>query len=154
MKLISIFTFLLIVQGLIAQEVISSGGDFCKNTYGSVTYTIGEPAIESYSNTSNIITQGFNQTKLTVTSTFTIPELNFTITAFPNPTQEFVIIKTTEFNDLYFQLFNETGQLIEKNKLNGTETLLTFNKYSSGNYLIKINSLQNKEIKNFKIVKQ
>ncbi|MBI5540743.1 MAG: T9SS type A sorting domain-containing protein [Bacteroidia bacterium] len=153
MKLILISTFLGISQYLNAQEVVSSGGDFHKTPSGSVSYTIGEPVIETYTNSSNVLTQGFNQTKLTVTEVSTLNNLNIEVSAYPNPTQEFVIIKTSSFVDLNYEVFDSKGRIIIMNDINESETSIKFNTVSTGIYFIKLFKYD-KEIKTFKIEKQ
>ena len=48
-----------------AQEIISTSGDYFENTTGSISWTIGESMIETYTNGSEILTQGFQQSRLT-----------------------------------------------------------------------------------------
>ena len=60
-----ILSFFLIRQ-INAQEVVSAGGGDFTNSSLSVSWTIGEPITETYSVGSNILTQGFHQSKLSV----------------------------------------------------------------------------------------
>jgi hypothetical protein len=46
---------------LYAQEVISSAGTFATATSGSLSFTVGEPAIATYAAAGYILTQGFQQ---------------------------------------------------------------------------------------------
>jgi len=64
MKKIAILCLYLVISGInlvSAQQVISSGGDYFSNSVGSISQTIGETVIDTYSTSSNILTQGFQQ---------------------------------------------------------------------------------------------
>jgi len=77
-----------------SQEVVSSAGETQTIPGIEISWTIGEPVIETVSSGSSVLTQGFHQTKLTVT---TIDELLFSdleLKVYPNPTSEFVIISS------------------------------------------------------------
>jgi len=49
-----------------AQEIISTNGSYDEFSGGSISWTMGEPIIETLSNGSNYLTQGFQQTDLNV----------------------------------------------------------------------------------------
>jgi len=49
-------------------EVIATSGDFYENSSGSLSWTLGEVFIETLSETNFILTQGFQQSKLTLTA--------------------------------------------------------------------------------------
>lgn len=60
-----------------SQEVIGSAGMFTASANGSMTWTIGEVMIETYSSTDNFFTQGFHQPDIIVevpATIFFIPE--------------------------------------------------------------------------------
>jgi len=144
MKSLLFISFLLIVISFHtkAQEVISSGGDYYENADISVSWTIGEPITETISNSSNILTQGFHQSKLTVS-----------ISLFPNPTQDFVNLKVGDYANLTFQLYSFNGKLIQTNKLFSENTEIKMNSLSASAYFLKILK-RNKIIKTFQIIKQ
>jgi hypothetical protein len=70
---------------LYAQQIVTTGGDYHQNSSGSISYTIGELAIETFSKTNNILTQGFHQTNLIAVAINELKGLDFEISAFPNP---------------------------------------------------------------------
>jgi hypothetical protein len=41
------------------QQVIASAGNYFSNASGSISWTMGEPVIESYTASGSILTQGF-----------------------------------------------------------------------------------------------
>ena len=140
--------------GINAQEIISTCGDYEETISGSISWTIGEPVIETFSNETNILTQGFQQSKLTVTN---ITENQFNgieINAFPNPTNDFILVKTKTNNktNMDICLFDLKGNLIFKQKMINKEQNIKMNNYNSGTYILKITE-NNKEIKTFQIIK-
>lgn len=137
-----------------AQQVISSSGSTLKNSTGSLSFTVGELVIDTKNAGATTITQGFHQTKLTITAMNVLREQNFSISAFPNPTNDFVNLKIEkgEIRDVEFILFDLQGKVLSNRKIEGTNTEVSFSGYNSGNYFLKV--MQNgKEIQTFKIVK-
>ena len=53
-----------------SQEVKGTSGDYFQNAQASLSWTIGEPMTETYTTGTNILTQGFHQTGLTIVSIF------------------------------------------------------------------------------------
>ncbi|MBN2174518.1 MAG: hypothetical protein JW731_10310, partial [Bacteroidales bacterium] len=58
--LLSAFPFFAFAQS-VSPEVIASAGDYFENSTGSLSWTLGEVMNETFSNGSNILTQGFQQ---------------------------------------------------------------------------------------------
>lgn len=142
-----------IINITFSQEVISSGGDFYNNINGSVSFTIGEPVIETLSGASNILTQGFNQTKLTINEIVIQPVSDYEITVFPNPSVYSFTIKKNNSTELSYQLFDEGGKLVKSDILTGSETIIAMENLSSSIYFLRISNSAS-EIKTFKIEKQ
>jgi len=137
-----------------AQQVISSSGETGQNSSGTISYTLGEMVIATQTNGINTITQGFHQTQLIVTAIQEHSDPGFSITAFPNPTNDFVILKIEkgESRNIEFIVFDALGKTLLKEKLTDSEQKVTFKLLNAGNYFIKV--LKNKiEVKIFKIVK-
>ncbi|MEN8250213.1 MAG: hypothetical protein ABFS32_14870, partial [Bacteroidota bacterium] len=77
---------------LTAQEVVSSGGETGTAAGYEISWTVGEPVIETVSDGTNTLTQGFHQTKLTVTSVNEFSISGIELKVFPNPTEDYVHI--------------------------------------------------------------
>jgi hypothetical protein len=110
-----------------SQEVVSSGGEQFSNAEGSFTFTIGEPVIETISNTSNTLTQGFQQNYEAILSTSSIPQLNG-ISVYPNP---FIDMITVNFSDAVLDNMSITlqelnGKIIMESKFPKTYANNTF----------------------------
>ncbi len=139
---------------LCGQEVISSAGDFHSNGNYSLSWTLGEPVIETYSQGSTVLTQGFQQPILISVSIYENPELNFDISAFPNPTSDFlnVVISNGTYDNMAYFLFDVTGKLIDSRQIVSEQTEILFSHLPVATYYVKIIE-KNKELKTFKIIK-
>jgi len=154
-KFIIVSAFMASISGFTnAQQVISSSGSTLKNSTGSLSFTVGELVIDTKNAGATTITQGFHQTKLTITAMNVLREQNFSISAFPNPTNDFVNLKIEkgEIRDIEFTLFDLQGKVLSNQKIKNTNTEVPFSGYNSGNYLLKVNQ-KGKEIQTFKIIK-
>ncbi len=150
--LLSIISLFLVSKNY-AQEVITTAGDHHIASTGSLSWTLGEAIIETYSTGLNSLTQGFNQSQLSATATYELPSLNFNLNAFPNPTSNFIIIETDRVKEMEYQVYNQQGKLIIQSKLTGLQTKIDFQEFVPSIYIIKI--FEKKiPLKQFKIVKQ
>ena len=89
------YYFLILLIGLCAtslhaQEVITTLGSYDENATGLFSWTIGEGVIETFTNTNNILTQGFQQSKLTVTSINDLKDSGIELSVYPKPKQFFI----------------------------------------------------------------
>jgi hypothetical protein len=62
MKTLILFAlYMIFVPPAYSQEVISNAGEHYENDNGSISWTIGEPVIETLGSSNNYLTQGFHQ---------------------------------------------------------------------------------------------
>jgi hypothetical protein len=149
--------FLLIMGSSIlkAQQVVATAGDIFSNANGSISYTIGEGVANTLINGDKTLTQGFQQTTLSVSIVNEPLEIDFSIEAFPNPATEAVTIKTDRENasDLQYLLFDQFGKLLIQKNIESSETTIPVEQLPEGFYIIKVQE-NTKELKSFKIIKQ
>lgn len=155
-KLILILTILELVSlHLFGQQVISSAGGQGKGTTIELSWTIGEPVIETFSNGNTILTQGFNQSNLKVTAIDEISLSGFKLQVYPNPVSlklNLEVMKGDQEN-LSYELFSSDGRLISRSLFNVLPGQINMETYSSGSYLLKISDKKGKLIQKFKVVK-
>lgn len=138
----------------IAQETVSSAGNYHENAGISISWTLGEPVIETLQSESIILTQGFQQSNITVTSVEEWPQLDFTISAFPNPASEILnIYIDTEQDELLYSLYELSGKTIASGIIAGNNHQIDVSHLKAGTYFLKITT-RNKMLKTFKIVKK
>ena len=137
-----------------AQEVVSSNGDSQSAAEYEVSLTVGEPVVATLIGSTNTLTQGFHQTKLTITAVNELLLPGIEIKVFPNPTQNFITIHFSEYiEDSKYSLYDFTGKLIENKLINSADTEIDLKKYASGQYILKLTNKSRQPIQTFKIIK-
>jgi hypothetical protein len=156
MKTAAIFVFLVaLALGVIAQQAVVSSGNYHENSAGSVSWGLGETVIQTFSTENAIITQGFQQTRLTITSVSEMPGLSFSVTAYPNPTHNFVNLKVERENveDIKYDIYDLNGRVVLKGIMESNPAQINFSDLRPGVYIIRLTE-NNKELKSFKVVKK
>lgn len=155
MKKILILPFLLsLTTWLAAQEVISSTGQTQQISGYEISWTLGEPVIETVSKETTVLTQGFHQSNLRLTAMDVFPFSDFEGTVFPNPTSDFVIVhlgSSTIHTGL--SLYNFSGKLLQQYLITGSETYLNLSGYASGTYILKLHQKDKTPAQSFQIIK-
>jgi hypothetical protein len=123
-----------------AQQIISTTGDYQANSSVSLSWTLGECVINTDNSSNVILTQGFQQSKQTITSIQELQLNSLEISAYPNPTQDIVTlkVKTELAKECKFQLYDLNGKILAEQKIAGKETKISFNNRPSGTYIIKL----------------
>lgn len=139
----------------IEPQVIASAGEHFDNGTVQLSWTLGEVMIDTYDNGTNILTQGFHQTELTVTSIEeNLSDIRMNI--FPNPTSEFLNIElSNNEKDINLQLFDMSGKLIHKDVITAytNKFVLPMNAVATGKYLVQMQSEDGKLNTTHQVVK-
>ena len=137
-----LIAFCLLSSGTVvqAQEVVTTAGSHGETTSGSLSWTVGEPVIETITDGTNTLTQGFQQSKLTVTAISDLKVPGIELSVYPNPTNSFLSIevKTDKQRDLLLSLFDLNGRLILQKKMAGNKQTINMQNYKSGTYILKV----------------
>ena len=152
----SIIILMLFLAGSMvsAQEVVSSNGDSKSAAGVEVSWTVGEAVVATLIGSSNTLTQGFHQTKLTITAVSELLLPGIEIKVFPNPTQDFITIHFSEYvEDSRYWLYDLRGKLIENKLINSADTEINMEKYASGQYILKLTNKLRQPIQTFQIIK-
>jgi hypothetical protein len=146
--------FLLLLSNYIcAQEVISSSGSSFQNSTNQLSWTIGEPVIETFSAGQSVITQGFQQSKLTVTAIDQITENLYGLKVYPNPVSSELTIEVSDVKKFNLSLFDLNGKLlIQKEVEKSVETVDMLN-FIPGSYFLTVCSGSGKHLQTFKVIK-
>ncbi len=122
----------------LSREVISSAGDYFISPVGSLSWTLGEPVIETVENGSiNIIlTQGFQQPDELPVGIWQIPADNIFVNLYPNPTVQIVRLdlKYDANSKMKIELVDMLGRVLHTDKLNVTKGQVS-------NYELDVSSL-------------
>ncbi|MCG6190376.1 T9SS type A sorting domain-containing protein [Maribellus maritimus] len=138
-----------------AQEVVASAGATQQAGGVEFSWTLGESVTETFASGSDILTQGFHQSKLVVTA-IDEPKIRVSeLSVYPNPTSDFVMIHfDSELQDKQYSLFDMTGKIIRLNYISKTDTRIDVSNLASGTYLLRISAKKTNNIQSFKIVRK
>ena len=157
LKLSAILLFGLGLTGLHAQESISSTGGEANGVGGNSSYTVGQMIYTTNTGTNgNSVAQGVQQPFeiSVVTGILEAKDINLEVSAYPNPTTDYLIIKVENYKTAHLkcQVFDINGKLLQTVKATGQETKIETNNLVPANYFVKVLDRE-KEIKVFKIIK-
>ena len=138
-----------------AQEVTSASGNYDENNDLSISWTLGEVVINSFTADNTTLTQGFHQPVILVTSVNDFTQSADKVTAFPNPATELVFLKVNNINDskLRYEIYNQEGELIAQKEFSSETTEISFRKLIPATYIIEVFE-NDRKLKSFKIIKQ
>lgn len=135
------------------QQVVATAGDYNQTASGSLSWTLGEPVIETYTVNVQTLSQGFQQGSVSVIYQEIKEELKIEISVYPNPADDYVILAVDKPEGLQYQLYDIDARILKIQKLDNISTRIEFSYLLPSTYVIKVIS-GDKEIKSFKIVKQ
>lgn len=136
-----------------AQKAIVSGGGMHENSSGYISWSLGELAISTLKTSEYIITQGFQQSKLTVTAIDEETDIPTKVKTYPNPTSDYLYIEVDgDIANLRYEVYTLSGLNISGAKFDSTPQKIVFARFSSGVYIIRVR-LNNQIIKTFRVVK-
>lgn len=137
------------------QQVISSAGGSATGAGVQLSWTIGEPVIETFTGSSSVLTQGFHQSRLTITAVDPVVYPGLELSVFPNPVISSLRlqIKGDLVQKLSYQLYNMEGKSILLKKVEASPVMIDMELYTSGTYLLKVFTDENLPVKTFKIIK-
>jgi hypothetical protein len=135
-----------------AQEVVSTQGDSYSNASGSVDFTIGEVVINTGTDGTSDLTQGFHQTNWNFLGLEDFAP-NYEAIIFPNPTEDVLNIRTSTFENVTYTLYDAMGKLVMQNILTAEQTPIQVSQLAPGAYSLTLNTAT-QNLKTFKLVKQ
>ena len=101
-----------------------------------MSWTLGEPITQTFSNGSATLTQGFQQSNISLVSVENLDPL-IEIRAYPNPISDFLTIELSD-NALNseMQLIDATGKVVLLGRVTAPKFTLDFTAYSKGTYYL------------------
>ncbi len=134
-----------------AQEVVSTQGDSYSNASGNIDFTIGEVIIDTGTDGTNDLTQGFHQTNWNFVG-LEDHAPNYEAIIYPNPTEDVLNIKTSTFENVTYTLYDTQGKLVLQNKLSSVQTPIQVSQLAPGSYSLTLNN-DTQNLKTFKLIK-
>ncbi len=155
-NIIIVFCFLLFgYLDMNAQQNTNTSGGNAGGTGGSVSFSLGQIDYLTATGFGGTITEGLQQPyEILVVSGIEETNINLVLSVYPNPAVDFVIlsVQNADTQNMTYQLYDAQGKLIEKQKLNGSQTSISVSDLANEIYFIKVFN-GNKELKIFKIIK-
>ena len=135
-----------------AQEVVSTQGESYSNASGNIDFTIGEVVINTGTDGTNDLTQGFHQTNWNFLGVEDFAP-NYEAIIYPNPTSDVLNIRTSTFENVTYTLYDAHGKLVMQNILSSEQTPIQVSQLAPGSYSLTLNN-ETQNLKTFKLIKQ
>ena len=152
MKNLLLFGALTLSLNSLGQEVVSTQGDSYTNASGSIDFTIGEVVINTVTDGTNDLTQGFHQTNWNFLGVDN-HEQNFEATVYPNPMGTELYIQTENFEFVSYIIYDAAGRIVAENKLNALQTGIDVSTFAPSSYSLVLLNENQEKVKTFKLVK-
>jgi hypothetical protein len=156
LKLSAVLFLGLGLTGLQAQESVNATGGNASGNGGTVSYSVGQITYQTHTGTNGSVAEGV-QLPYEISVVTAIDEtkgINLSVTAYPNPTNDYLTLSIDEFDitNLSYQLYDMNGKLLQNEKIMGNQTSIAMSNLVPAIYFVKVIQV-NKEIKTFKIIK-
>ncbi len=150
------------LTGLQAQTIVNATGGNASGSGGSASYSVGQVVYTTNSGTNGSVAQGVQQPYeiYVVTGLEESKDINLSVSAYPNPTTEFVklIVESYKVENLSYQLYDMQGKLLDSKQIAGKQTSIVMSSLVPATYFVKVvktsHDLSQQEVKIFKIIKK
>jgi hypothetical protein len=157
LQLSAILLFGIGLTGLQAQTSVNTTGGNASGDGGSTSYSIGQVVYQNHTGTNSSMAEGVQQPYeiSVVTAVDQAKTVNLSVTAYPNPTIDYLTLNISEFklSGLSYQLFDMSGKLLLNEKITSSQTHIVMSQLVSASYLLVVKE-ENMRLKTFKIVKK
>lgn len=145
-----------------AQQAITNVGGNIGNGTGSLSYTVGEMAVQtSVARAITVvnITESFTEG---VQQPFTdrdrgqfngIDPLNFSVAVYPNPTTDNVVFECSEAQSLTYVLYGTNGQILQQGTYMGGQQTVDMQQCAAGSYMLQVATSDKSKMNIYKIIK-
>lgn len=146
--------FALSVSAQVKQEVIASAGGYDVNGSLSISWTLGETIIPTFTNGGLTLTHGFQQ-QLIITTIEENLEVLVNVKVFPNPASDVVNIQfeSPVDGEITLTIIDSQGRLVRRDKIESTllEKQINMQDLPAGIYYIRLT--RGKLVNVYKVVK-
>ncbi len=139
-----------------AQQAITSTGGNASSSGGSVSYSVGQIVYKTDSGSLGSVAQGVQQPyEISIVTGLEEAEgINLVLSAYPNPTTDYVILKVENYKteSLSYQIYDISGKLLLTKIVSNAETPILMETLANGSYFLKVSN-NKAELKTLKIIK-
>ena len=145
---------LLLGAFVFGQTSMNASGGSVSNPTGSISYSIGQVAYQSTSNSSGSVSQGVQQAFEISTLSLEANALQISLIAYPNPTQELLNLRVSNYNQekLAYKLIDLEGKVISEAAMHSEETTINMQLLPVATYFVEVHN-EGKKVQTFKIIK-
>lgn len=135
--------------------LLSASGGSGASPSGSLSWSVGELAVSTFSSEGQQLTQGFYQNDMALTPVFEVGRHSISMEVFPNPSTQQIFIERRgkELPEQRFILFNFLGQSQLSGNLTGEVTSIDLNTLPAQTYFLQIFGHAGRQLAVFKIQK-
>ncbi|MDY6325781.1 MAG: T9SS type A sorting domain-containing protein [Bacteroidales bacterium] len=152
--------FLLTVSGLFAQSAIVPVGGDAQSNAGSVSYTVGQTAVESAANSNGSVSvaEGVQQPyEIMTVGVDDYPQITLNAVVYPNPTENLALLQLNGFeipaDGLRAILYDGNGKQLQSLMVTDDLTALQIGQYATGTYFLELYDGK-RVLKTFKVVRK
>jgi hypothetical protein len=150
--IIFVVVFFLVIEANAQQNTVASG-NMATGSGGTSSYSIGQVVYTYNSETNGSVLQGVQQPYLDLVLEISETIFDLQISVYPNPTDSYLTIITKDNSNLYYQLYDTQGRIIENNIVNNIMTKIDIAELPTSIYFLNvIKDFQT--VKTFKIIKK
>lgn len=139
--------------------IVPVGGD-AQNNNGSVSYTVGQIAVQTSTTTTGIVTvaEGVQQPyEIMTVGVDDYPQIALNAEVYPNPTDNLAQLHLNGFeipaNGLSARLYDGNGKVLQKVTITDDLTTFQLGHYATGTYFLEVHN-GNIVLKTFKVVRK
>lgn len=152
----ALFTLTFPLSTVTAQESVNATGGNATGSGGTASYSVGQVFYQTHTGTNGSVAEGVQQPYeiSVVTGIEEAKGIDISVTAYPNPTSDYLTLNIDEFDisKLSYQLYDMQGKLFQSEKITDNQTRIFMSQLLPAIYFVKV--IQgNKEVKTFKIIK-
>ena len=156
-----IFTLIIILMGVTAtfaqSAIVPVGGD-AQNNNGSVSYTVGQIAIQTNGNGSVSVAEGVQQPyEIMTVGVNEFPQIVLNALVYPNPTENIAQLQLNGFeipvDGFQAILYDGNGKLLQSINVTDDITPFQIGHYATGTYYLELRDGK-RVLKTFKVVRR
>ena len=146
---------LFLMSGVFAQESSNSASGDASGAGGSVAYSIGQVVYTTNTGSNGSVAQGVQHAYEIFSVGIKETALNISLTAFPNPTTENLILQISDYNNeqLSYQIFDVQGKQLSNGQITAPQTQINMNSLPTATYFLNVVNQENINVQSFKIIK-
>ncbi|PCI93223.1 MAG: hypothetical protein COB15_16755 [Flavobacteriales bacterium] len=146
--------FLLLgLGGLHAQESINGSGGEATGTGGTASYSVGQIVYTTATGTNGSVAQGVQQPFEIYAVGVSEIKMDISLSIYPNPTTNYLTLKTDDNANLSYQLIDLQGKVIENKKVTTITSTIKMDALPKAIYFLNV-TRSNQIVKTFKVIKQ